>query len=153
MYYYTIPEYTVLYEHHTRIYEYKLVQQLQALALDGWGTFPVYWVLSSTSSFSSGWKLWFIMPKVRREIVKETSQGKHKIELNQWLGNVGRLHWKSSLVLSLNQLWSEVKLIPVPLELAGWQEQQLWSNTKSLEGGFVASPWTIEQQCDNLQCR
>ncbi len=38
MYYYTIPEYTVLYEHQMRIYEYKLVQQLHALALDGHGT-------------------------------------------------------------------------------------------------------------------
>jgi len=40
-----------------------------------------------------------------------------------------------------NQLGSEeVKLIPVPLALAGWQEQKLRSNRKSLEGGFVASP-------------
>jgi hypothetical protein len=150
MYYYTIPEYTVLYEHQTRIYEYKLVQQLHALALDGHGT-HVYWVLSSTSSFSSGWKLCFIMPKVRREIVKETSQGKLEIELNQWPGNVGRLHWKSSLFLSLKPTlkWSQADPISIgTCWLAGTtteQHEEPWRWIFCI----TLNNW---QQCNNLQC-
>jgi hypothetical protein len=61
------------------------------------------------------------MPKVRREIVKETSQGKHKIELNQWPWNVGRLHWKSSLFLSLKPTlkWSQADPSFIGTLLAG----------------------------------